>query len=562
MRWFRLVPLVFLAVVAAACADTGPASPTRVSDASASATASCAATLSGLLGQARDLYGKDAPNYNSVRGRLENLAFFLNHKNPKQREQAKLRAHDIVDFTLEQQAAGRLSGTDEAIAKFINEVYCFAGIEIIVEDPDDTWFIYPTDLPQTLFGLDSSVGVSLPGNPVNEPSLLRIERFEGRLNTELDQYPGFVRITLLSENSLGLAGRATITVCATDLPEDLDLDDLRLGHGIQDTGFVVTPLPTGADPAPADVLCEEESLSLAARVWRSVRDAVTPQALHASTSAMRRLKGGVSGTVTEFSPFAPVDAELSIGGGVSGTVTEFREASAMPTGIALSTTESCVERWSLGLLPSECFPVLSVRTRSGTVLEGVPVDWTIPKKSPGTVAPRSGDAGAITCGTLATATTTFTTPLGNTGICWRMHSAGVHQVVARPRAGGEAPAGVTFSADGADSVLFEVLVKLAGVATDIAIVEGAGQSAPAGTTTPIAPRVLVTDAFGSPVVGAAVTWAVRTGTGSVASATTTTGADGTASVAWTLGLGANDLQASFTSHIFGRVVFSATGTAP
>jgi hypothetical protein len=51
------------------------------------------------------------------------------------------------------------------------------------------------------------------------------------------------------------------------------------------------------------------------------------------------------------------------------------------------------------------------------------------------------------------------------------------------------------------------------------------------------PTVLVLDRFGNPVGAAAVDWRVTAGRGSVSSAQTATGADGKASVTWTLGLG-------------------------
>lgn len=58
-----------------------------------------------------------------------------------------------------------------------------------------------------------------------------------------------------------------------------------------------------------------------------------------------------------------------------------------------------------------------------------------------------------------------------------------------------------------------------------------------GQPTPEDPTVLVLDQFGNPVGGAAVNWDVTAGRGSVSSAQTATGADGKATVTWTLGLG-------------------------
>jgi Bacterial Ig-like domain (group 1) len=52
-----------------------------------------------------------------------------------------------------------------------------------------------------------------------------------------------------------------------------------------------------------------------------------------------------------------------------------------------------------------------------------------------------------------------------------------------------------------------------------------------------APTVLVLDRFGNPVGGAEVGWDVTAGRGTVSSPQTVTGADGKATVAWTLGVG-------------------------
>lgn len=70
----------------------------------------------------------------------------------------------------------------------------------------------------------------------------------------------------------------------------------------------------------------------------------------------------------------------------------------------------------------------------------------------------------------------------------------------------------------------------------------------ASTGAPVArpPTVLVTDGSGQPVPGVAVAWTVLAGAGEVSAPATITGADGRASVAWTLGPGAtaNALAAS------------------
>ncbi|HEU0014056.1 MAG TPA: Ig-like domain-containing protein [Longimicrobium sp.] len=110
---------------------------------------------------------------------------------------------------------------------------------------------------------------------------------------------------------------------------------------------------------------------------------------------------------------------------------------------------------------------------------------------------------------------------------------------------------VTFSATGT-----------ADAATNMAATAGDGQSATVGTAVAVDPAVTVTDTYGNPVAGVAVTFAVASGGGSVTGENATTDAFGVATVgSWTLGgtAGANTLDASSTGLT--TVTFTATGTA-
>jgi plastocyanin len=99
------------------------------------------------------------------------------------------------------------------------------------------------------------------------------------------------------------------------------------------------------------------------------------------------------------------------------------------------------------------------------------------------------------------------------------------------------------------------------VATQITAQSGNNQVAPAGTS--IAPlEVLVRDASNNPVAGVAVTWAVGAGGGSVSAPTSTTGANGIASITRTLGSNAGTQTTTATrSGLTGSpVTFTATAT--
>jgi hypothetical protein len=81
-----------------------------------------------------------------------------------------------------------------------------------------------------------------------------------------------------------------------------------------------------------------------------------------------------------------------------------------------------------------------------------------------------------------------------------------------------------------------------------------------GRAVPEAPTVLVLDRFGNPVPGAAVTWDVMVGGGTVGSPTTQTDDSGKATAIWTLGIGigVQKLMARIDGARGSPVTFTAT----
>jgi adhesin/invasin len=112
----------------------------------------------------------------------------------------------------------------------------------------------------------------------------------------------------------------------------------------------------------------------------------------------------------------------------------------------------------------------------------------------------------------------------------------------------------------------------AGPAASAALVTGGAQVATAGTAVAVPPQVLVTDAFGNPVQGASVTFAVTAGGGTVSPTTAiVTSALGTATVtSWTLGTTAGPDNNTLTATVAGpgiannpmTVTASAVADAP
>ena len=135
---------------------------------------------------------------------------------------------------------------------------------------------------------------------------------------------------------------------------------------------------------------------------------------------------------------------------------------------------------------------------------------------------------------------------------WKLGTtAGANTLTATSGSLGGSP--ITFSATGT-----------AAAAATIAVNGGDGQSATVDTNVATAPSVLVTDTYGNPVSGVAVTFAVASGGGSVTGGSANTNASGIATVgSWKLGTtaGANTLTATSGSLAGSPVTFNATGVA-
>ncbi len=102
---------------------------------------------------------------------------------------------------------------------------------------------------------------------------------------------------------------------------------------------------------------------------------------------------------------------------------------------------------------------------------------------------------------------------------------------------------------------------LTGPPATLSLSAGDAQTAAVGHDVPVAPSVLVVDAYGNPVTGAAVTFGVQTGGGSVAGGDATTDTSGIATVtSWTLGTvaGTDSLTAACEGCSGSPVTFDAT----
>ena len=122
---------------------------------------------------------------------------------------------------------------------------------------------------------------------------------------------------------------------------------------------------------------------------------------------------------------------------------------------------------------------------------------------------------------------------------------------------------VRITVAGIPDTVFISSIAEAGPAATIAVQAGNGQSARTSAAVPIAPAVIVRDAFNNPVQGVAVDFAVAAGGGSVSGTPATTDTNGVATVGiWTLGSAEGTNTLSATAAGAGSVTFTATGVAP
>ena len=444
-RIAAVIALSAAAVVLASCGDsrtTNPTSPIRPESGRLNSTTATCLTYTELVALVNDVFGAGSPNANSALGKLENLNRQLQKGNIAD---AQAQALNIVSFIQQKATAGGLPGTHAQIQSLITGVLCFAGL------PPDTFLIYPSDNAQILRHSDGKSGISFQANTVNVPTLITIEVLSTTtppLNTKLDQYPGYIHIT----QSSPLTKPAIVGVCpASSIPLAV-ITRLRLGHQTA-SGFEIAP------EADASFLnCSGSTAAAPSGIsgWvQRLASFFVPKPLYATTTMFE--SAGVGGLVTEFSPFAPVDDELYFRGGAGGTVTEFdirRDTTATSRTPKLPGDGSSVNTVVNGVctqidaivdspVENECRPFVTIKTYQGTVLQNVPITWVIGQGG-GVVAPEA--TPAHTCGTFGSGASTLTNADGFTSICWTLGSTpGTNTVIATPAAGGDAPAGVTFS---------------------------------------------------------------------------------------------------------------------
>ena len=455
LRRFRL-PFLLLAIVAAtlvACTDrpapTAPDLSGLRSDANVMGTCTTLANLTQLV---NDVFGAGSPDANSALSKLKTLDRAVKKGDTTGAQDA---ARNLERFILSK--AATLPG-EQYVPQLLAAIECYAGLR------DDAFLVYPSDQPQVIVNEAGTAGISLPANPVSEPTLIILKALPdtttGLLDTKLDQYPGFLEITQESGVANSLVQPVVVGVCPAASINPSIVDRLRLGHQAS-AGFELTP-----DADASFLNCGNALLTGTAGAvpgWvQHVANLVLPKVAYASVSRLMFAGGGVGGTVTEFSPFAPVDPQLEFGGGVGGTVTEFTRVPVSGTstakggsktpargqpmmlagGVAPSAVDACGTGVTGEALPAECRPSVTIKTANGTILTGVPVSFSIGQGGGSTAIDNPGSPDCLAFGTSAATTTNVN---GEARACWTLGAVGTNTLVATASAGGDAPSGVYFT---------------------------------------------------------------------------------------------------------------------
>ncbi len=262
-------------------------------------------------------------------------------------------------------------------------------------------------------------------------------------------------------------------------------------------------------------------------------------------------------------------AVASGGGGLTG-------GSVTTSAAGLATVGS----WTLGTAIGP-----NSLTATATGLTGSPVNFaaTATAAPPANVAINAGNGQSATVGTaVATApsvaiTDQFGNPVSGVSVTFAVTGGGGSLTAATPvtDAGGIATVGSwtlgTFAGPNSLSATVSGLpaanftaTGTVDAASTMVISAGNGQTATVNTAVPVNPAVLVTDQYGNPVAGVAVTFAVTSGGGSLTGGAAVSSAGGIATLgSWTLGTtaGANTLSATSAGLSGSPASFTATGTA-
>ncbi len=377
-----------------------------------------------------------SPDENSALGKWDNIkkqqAAYLADPTAARRAVVQDKVIDLVDFILDKKNAGKLlTGADEATLKafadLVNALFCYAQLSQYYYPGGTAFFVYPSDLEQSLVDVSLQAAMHLPANAVSSPSLIAITRSNAALATKLDQYG---QTWEFSKYPIEDFAKPVVTeICVTVETPEL-FDKLVLGHTKSDGSFELLP-----EQSPR-LACTPPPATTTASLSERLLSFLLPKQLFA---AVMFGGGGVAGSLIELSPVRPVDPRIRVTMNTTGT--------SAPIGGEISPA-----------------PSVTLTTLNGTAFDGVPV------------------AFSTTSGTIAPSTVTSTSVSGIAGATsWTLGSTpGAVSATATPQVSGSATSvpGVYFVNENLDVITSVTFNATATAPTKLVVT-----SAPANGTT-------------------------------------------------------------------------------
>jgi hypothetical protein len=529
---------------------------------------------------------------------------------------------DLIGWTLQKYQAGQLNSgtTAQQVVDLVNGLLCAAGLPYNFTpdnlSPDGAWALITTSTPDTTVTTGTlHAGVRVDTGSVTQTVLLTITPITtpyappaGPLNTQLDQYPLFYKFTVTPDVPFTLP--VLVGTCQSQsLAQDVQ-DRLRIAHNVGD-GIEILPrqLVTFLDCSDVTTSLRSSNplVNFAMAGWHTLSKLLGPAPLYAAGCCL-------GGSAKTFSPFGAVDPLLymrhdspdSLGWPVGGTVPQPPSVSVktpagnaytdLPVEFAVTagggsvtgastTTDATgvatVGSWTLGSTTGlDTVTATATNPYPGMVTIDTNPQYFQAEALPPTQVAFTVQPSAITAGQTMSAVkvaiedengvvvtssaaqvmlavTGGGATLGGTTTQTAVNGVATFSNLTVTKAGTWT---LTASSPSLTSGTSSSFTVSAAAADTIFSVAGDNQSALFGTAVAVAPAVRVTDQYGNPVEGVAVTFTAQNG-GSVAGANQSTDVTGTATVgSWTLVAGTNYLLAGTSLGLEGEpVTFTATG---
>jgi hypothetical protein len=271
----------------------------------------------------------DGGNQNAALQRWAQVEELITAPPPHDLDAVESNTYSLVGYALDKYNQGQLNdvaapgGTAQALTDLINLIFCYTGIDGVVNpigDDGAAELYQPGSAPLLLIAPSGYAGISLPAGTgtVTQPTVISLSRvqpdFPGPLLTSLDQHPLYYEFNTSSGETF--LQDATVSVCQPENGTIPDDTRLRLAHNVPEPNFTtIEILPVGVGfldctgaQANNPTLGSRGGIGAFAlgaldRFAGRVFAVLGPRELHAATLGVT----GTTGTTKNLSPFGAVD---------------------------------------------------------------------------------------------------------------------------------------------------------------------------------------------------------------------------------------------------------------